>query len=224
MSYLAKSAPRFCTGGEGQIQFASGEVVPGAASLAGRAATALTIAAPAKARSAQPVRSRPVTMAGGAKKPKRKSARSPKSSPLKKKRPGRRKSKPKSRAMPGSTQDTASSAEVPAAERISGEERIARLYHAINGVRAGARTSSRTSKLLLGGTPKMAQKVIEEAAEVGIEAMRGDRAALISESADLIYNLVTLWTELGMVPDDVWSEMDRREASLGMAEKLPKVE
>jgi hypothetical protein len=29
MSYLANSVPRFCTGGEGQIQFASGEVVPG---------------------------------------------------------------------------------------------------------------------------------------------------------------------------------------------------
>jgi phosphoribosyl-ATP pyrophosphohydrolase len=126
--------------------------------------------------------------------------------------------------MPGSTQDTASRVEVPAAEVISGEERIARLHHAIVGVRAGARTSARTSKLLLGGTPKMAQKVIEEAAEVGIEAMRGDRAALISESADLIYNLVTLWTELGIVPEDVWNEMDRREASLGMAEKLPKVE
>jgi hypothetical protein len=35
MSYLAKSVPRFCTGGEGQIQFASGEVVPGPC-LAGR--------------------------------------------------------------------------------------------------------------------------------------------------------------------------------------------
>jgi hypothetical protein len=27
--YLANSVPRFCTAGEGQIQFASGEVVPG---------------------------------------------------------------------------------------------------------------------------------------------------------------------------------------------------
>jgi phosphoribosyl-ATP pyrophosphohydrolase len=160
-------------------------------------------------------------MAGGAKKPKRKSAPSPKSSALKQKRPRRRKSKAK---MPGLIQDTISSPEANAVKPISGEERIARLHHAINGVRAGARTSSRTSKLLLGGTPKMAQKVIEEAAEVGIEAMRGDRAALISESADLIYNLVTLWTELGIVPQEVWSEMDRREASLGMAEKLPKVE
>jgi phosphoribosyl-ATP pyrophosphohydrolase len=163
-------------------------------------------------------------MAGGAKKPKRKSAPGPKSSLLKKRRPRRRKSKAKTQALPGLTKDTIARPEATAVKPISGEERIDRLHHAINGVRAGARTSSRTSKLLLGGTPKMAQKVIEEAAEVGIEAMRGDRVALISESADLIYNLVTLWTELGIVPDDVWSEMGRREASLGMAEKLPKVE
>jgi phosphoribosyl-ATP pyrophosphohydrolase len=193
-------------------------------SLAGRAAIAGTIAALAKARSAKRVRLRAVAMAGGAKKPKRKSAPGPKSSPLKQKRPRRRKSKAKAQAMPSLTQDTIASPEATAVKPILGEERIARLHHAINGVRGGARTSSRTSKLLLGGTPKMAQKVIEEAAEVGIEAMRGDRAALISESADLIYNLVTLWTELGIVPDDVWNEMDRREASLGMAEKLPKVE
>lgn len=38
----------------------------------------------------------------------------------------------------------------------------------------------------------MAQKVIEEAAEVGIEALRGDRTTLVQESADLLYNLVVV--------------------------------
>jgi phosphoribosyl-ATP pyrophosphohydrolase len=68
----------------------------------------------------------------------------------------------------------------------------------------------------------MAQKVIEEAAEVGIEAVRGDIPALIRESADLMYNLVALWTSLGVGPADVWSEMDKRELALGLAEELPK--
>jgi phosphoribosyl-ATP pyrophosphohydrolase len=163
-------------------------------------------------------------MAGGAKKAKRKSAPGPKPSALKKKRPRRRKSKANPETVAAPREETIASPEAIAVKPASGEETIARLHQAINGVRAGARTSSRTSKLLLGGTPKMAQKVIEEAAEVGIEAIRGDRTALINESADLIYNLVTLWTELGIVPQEVWSEMDRREASLGMAEKLPKVE
>src|ERR1700744_1543242 len=163
-------------------------------------------------------------MAGRAKKPKSKAAPSPKSSPSKKKRPRQRKRQAPSDAMASLTHDRIARPEAAAVKAISGEERIARLHHAINGVRAGARTSSRTSKLLLGGTPKMAQKVIEEEAEVGLETNRRDRTALISESADLIYNLVTLWTELGIVPEEVWSEMDRREASLGMAEKLPEME
>jgi len=81
-------------------------------------------------------------------------------------------------------------------------------------VRAGARVSPRTSKLFASGAPKMAQKVIEEAAEAAIEAVRGDRAALIGESVDLIYNLSALWVELGVTTDDIWSEMDRRETAL----------
>jgi|SRR5947209_10390447 len=163
-------------------------------------------------------------MASGAKKPKRKSAGASKPSPLKKKALRRRKVKRQSNAKPASPQNTP--APVAAAEPAarSGEERVDRLSHAVQDVRAGTRTSARTTKLLAGGTPKMAQKVIEEAAEVGIEAIRGDRKALISESADLIYNLVVLWTEHGIAPADVWQEMDSREALLGMAEKLPKVE
>ncbi len=61
------------------------------------------------------------------------------------------------------------------------------------------RLSPRTSKLFAGGAPKMVQKLIEEAAEAGIEAMRGDREALVHESVDLFYNLSALWVELGVV-------------------------
>ncbi len=100
--------------------------------------------------------------------------------------------------------------------------RLDRLAAAIAEVRAGARISPRTSKLLASGAPKMAQKVIEEAAEAAIEAIRGDRIALINESVDLIYNLSALWVELGVSTDEIWSEMDRREKALGMAEKLTK--
>jgi phosphoribosyl-ATP pyrophosphohydrolase len=68
----------------------------------------------------------------------------------------------------------------------------------------------------------MAQKVIEEAAEVAIDAVRGERGAVVAESVDLLYNLVALWSALDVMPDDVWAEMDRRERLLGMVEKLPK--
>ena len=103
------------------------------------------------------------------------------------------------------------------------DDRLARLAAAINEVRAGQRSSPRTAKLLAAGVPKMAQKLIEEAAEASIEAVRGDQIAVVKESVDLLYNLVILWSEVGVDPGMVWAEMDRRETALGMAEKLPKL-
>jgi phosphoribosyl-ATP pyrophosphohydrolase len=68
----------------------------------------------------------------------------------------------------------------------------------------------------------MAKKLAEEAVEVVIDAMHGDREAVVKESADLIYNLVVLWIASGIKPEDVWKEMDRRERLFGIAEKVPK--
>jgi phosphoribosyl-ATP pyrophosphohydrolase len=68
----------------------------------------------------------------------------------------------------------------------------------------------------------MAQKLAEEATEVVIEAVRGERSAVVNESVDLLYNLVVLWSELGVSASEIWAEMDRRQALLGIAEKLPK--
>ncbi len=73
-----------------------------------------------------------------------------------------------------------------------------------------------------GGRTKIAKKVVEEAAEVALEAVAERRRGMIEESADLIYNLVVLWADAGLSPGDVWAEMDRRRARLGIAEKLPK--
>ena len=102
------------------------------------------------------------------------------------------------------------------------EGRLQRLWTAVAEVRAGGRLSPRTIKLLKSGRAKMAQKVIEEAAELGIEAVRGNRNGLIGESVDLLYNLLVLWSDAGVSPSEIAAEMDRREQLLGMAEKLPK--
>ena len=103
-------------------------------------------------------------------------------------------------------------------------DRLERLQTAIQQVREGRRDSPRTARLLAAGAPKLAQKVVEEAAEVAIEAVRGDRAALVNESVDLLYNLAALWNGLEVDLSAIWAEMDRREAALGMAEKLPKTD
>jgi phosphoribosyl-ATP pyrophosphohydrolase len=101
-------------------------------------------------------------------------------------------------------------------------DRITELEKAIADVRSGCKTSPRTARLLAAGLPRIAQKVGEEVMEIVIEAVRGERSAVINESVDLIYNLVVLWSELGITSSEIWAEMDRRQALLGIAEKLPK--
>jgi phosphoribosyl-ATP pyrophosphohydrolase len=99
---------------------------------------------------------------------------------------------------------------------------VDRLYEAVLQLKKGDPARSRTARLLRAGRAKMAKKLAEEAVEVVIDAMNGDRDAVVRESADLIYNLVVLWAASGVKPQDVWAEMKRRERLMGLAEKLPK--
>jgi len=42
---------------------------------------------------------------------------------------------------------------------------------------------------------------------------------VVSESADLLYHLLVLWSETGVQPQDVYAELARREATSGLEEK-----
>jgi phosphoribosyl-ATP pyrophosphohydrolase len=99
---------------------------------------------------------------------------------------------------------------------------IDRLYAGVLAARNEDVSVSRTSRLLHSGRAKVAKKLAEEAVEVVIDAVDGNKDAVVRESADLLYNLSVLWVDLGIRPADVWKEMDRRERLLGIAEKLPK--
>jgi phosphoribosyl-ATP pyrophosphohydrolase len=99
---------------------------------------------------------------------------------------------------------------------------IDRLYEAVLLARADDPAFSRTAKLFKGGIEKMAKKLGEEAIEVGIGALQGKKREVIEESADVMYQLCVLWAECGISPDDIRTEMDRREQLYGIAEKLPK--
>src|SRR6202795_1060571 len=91
-------------------------------------------------------------------------------------------------------------------EKVRLHDRIMELETAIADVRDGRKTSPRTARLLAAGLPRMAQKLSEEATEVVIEAVRGERSAVINESVDLVYNLVVLWSEIGITASEVWAE------------------
>ncbi|MFC7399172.1 phosphoribosyl-ATP diphosphatase [Chelatococcus sp. GCM10030263] len=104
----------------------------------------------------------------------------------------------------------------------SGEDCIERLHVAVLAIKSSGQGAPRTVKLAREGVAKMAKKLVEEAAEVGLDAVQGDRTQVIYESADLLYHLTVLWAEAGIAPGDVWAEMERRERLYGIAEKIAK--
>ena len=69
---------------------------------------------------------------------------------------------------------------------------------------------SYTAKLFREGTPRIAQKVGEEAVETVIAAVQGNSDALKEESADLLYHLLVLLQERGLNIGDVTSVLKKR--------------
>lgn len=87
---------------------------------------------------------------------------------------------------------------------------------------SGDAAQSHSARLLARGTPKVAQKLGEEAVECVIEAIQGNRTATILESADLLYHLIVLWVDAGIAPEEVWAELERREGISGIVEKASR--
>ncbi|MCS6891990.1 MAG: phosphoribosyl-ATP diphosphatase [Rhodovarius sp.] len=87
---------------------------------------------------------------------------------------------------------------------------------------AGDVEHSHSARLLARGTAKVAQKLGEEAVECVIEAVAGNRTALINESADVLYHLLVVWVDAGIRPAEVWEELTRREGISGIAEKAAR--
>ncbi|TPN53811.1 phosphoribosyl-ATP diphosphatase [Mesorhizobium sp. B1-1-4] len=79
-----------------------------------------------------------------------------------------------------------------------------------------------TAKLYARGIEKAAQKLGEEAVETVIAAIKGDKQALVSESADLIYHWLVVLGISGVPLDDVLRELESRTGRSGIAEKASR--
>lgn len=79
--------------------------------------------------------------------------------------------------------------------------------------------SSWTAKLLARGPEKCAEKFGEEAVEAIIEAVRGDRARLTAEAADVLYHLLVMLAARDVTLAEVEAELARREGTSGLDEK-----
>ena len=96
---------------------------------------------------------------------------------------------------------------------------LERLFAVIEDRRGGDTSESYTARLLAEGADRIAQKLGEEAVETVIAGATENRAAVISESADLLYHLLVLWAASGIAPGEVWAELARREGRSGLDEK-----
>ena len=74
---------------------------------------------------------------------------------------------------------------------------------------------SYTAFLFNKGINKIAQKISEETAETIIEAVRGKKKLVVQESCDLLYHLIVMWSKLGINPNEIWNELDKRMKKKG---------
>ena len=51
--------------------------------------------------------------------------------------------------------------------------------------------------------------------------MAGNHDGLVTESADVLYHLLVTWVDAGIRPEEVWTELVRREEVSHLTEDIP---
>jgi len=97
-----------------------------------------------------------------------------------------------------------------------------RLFALIASRKGADPTTSYTAKLFGQGKLKCAKKLGEEAVETSLAAVAQDKAALVGESADLIYHLLVLWAVCDVTPDEVYAVLEARQGRSGLDEKASR--
>ena len=105
------------------------------------------------------------------------------------------------------------------AENEIDEKILLKLYDVVKERKSADPESSYTARLYAKGINKIAQKLGEEAVETVVAAVSESKDRLVRESADLLYHLLVLWAATGVVPGDVWEELERRFGTSGVAVK-----
>ena len=99
---------------------------------------------------------------------------------------------------------------------------LTRLAATIEARKTADPESSWTAKLLAKGPEKCAEKFGEEAVEAIIEAVKGDKAKLTSEAADVLYHLLVMLAARDVTLAQVLAELEKRAGTSGIAEKAAR--
>lgn len=99
---------------------------------------------------------------------------------------------------------------------------LARLARRLEARKSADPAASWTARLHSEGLDAILKKVGEEATETVLAAKGGDRSRIVEETADLWFHTMVMLANLGLGPEDVIEELDRRAGQSGLAEKAAR--
>jgi phosphoribosyl-ATP pyrophosphohydrolase len=94
-----------------------------------------------------------------------------------------------------------------------------RLAEVLESRKAGDPEHSYVARLYAKGLDAILKKIGEEATETVMAAKDGDPAKVVCETADLWFHSLVLLSHLGLGPDQVLAELERRFGLSGLEEK-----
>jgi len=104
----------------------------------------------------------------------------------------------------------------------SGNDVLSRLAATLDERRGADPASSYAASLFDRGPDTILKKIGEEAVELILAGTGDDDAHLVAEAADVWFHMLVLLSYRGLGPDDILSELARREGVSGHAEKASR--
>jgi len=98
------------------------------------------------------------------------------------------------------------------------------LYATVAARQQAPQPGSYTCYLFEQGLDKILKKLGEECAETIIAAKNGDREHVVSELSDLAFHAAVLMAQLGITPEDIAAELDRRAQKTGNLKEMKTVD
>lgn len=99
---------------------------------------------------------------------------------------------------------------------------LQRLIQTIEARKSADPAHSYVAKLLNSNQDKVLKKIAEEAAETIMACKDNDREQIIYETADLWFHCLVMLTRHNISPEDILRELERREGTSGIEEKLSR--
>ena len=99
---------------------------------------------------------------------------------------------------------------------------IDELFGVIEKRKSGDPETSYVARTFSRGREHVAKKVGEEGVEVALAGALGDKKGIVSESADLLFHLMILWSDTGVAPAQVFDELSKRRGVSGLAREAGK--